>query len=222
MDKKLPELNPDETEIRLFNVELRAEEAETPAKINGYAAIFNVRSEMMWGFQETIEPGFFDDVLDNDTRALFNHDSNFVLGRKASGTLDMTQDAKGLKVDITPPDTDLVRDLVLAPMKRGDINQMSFAFRTKPGFVDWKEEKDGTVLRILKRGGGLRLYDVSIVTTPAYPQTSAEARSFIESFQQKRSQAEDQAASEGAEDLTVRQKARRRRIELTERSIYHE
>lgn len=194
-------------ETRVFHVELRQEgEAQDP-HIDGYAARFNSYSEEMWGFKETIEPGFFDDVLGDDTRALFNHDRNFVLGRASSGTLNMGQDAEGLRVDITPPDTDLVRDLVLSPMQRGDIDQMSFAFSLKPDGDDWREE-DGQLIRVLKKGGALRLYDVSVVTEPAYPETSAHVREKISEYQQDKG---TQAGSGGPE---VRAATRRRRLQL--------
>lgn len=180
-----------EIESRYFPVEYRAAENEKPPQIEGYAAVFNSMSEVMWGFREVIEPGFFDDVLSDDTRALFNHDSNVVLGRSSAGTLDLAQNDKGLKVDITPPDTALVRDMVLTPMQRGDINQMSFAFSIKPDGDDWREE-DGQLIRVLKKGGALRLYDVSVVTAPAYPETSAAVRSKVDEFQHKGKPAETQ------------------------------
>lgn len=79
----------------------------------------------MWGFREIIKPGAFDSVLTDDVRALFNHDPNFILGRSASGTLQLSLDDRGLKYDIDAPDTQTIRDLVLAPMLRGDISQSS-------------------------------------------------------------------------------------------------
>lgn len=195
-------------ELRTFKVELRQADQEAP-RIEGYAAKFNSFSEEMWGFREIIEPGFFDDVLEDDTRALFNHDFNFVLGRSKSGTLNLAQDAQGLKVDILPPETDLVRDLVLTPMQRGDINQMSFAFTVKPDGDDWREE-NGQLIRILKKGGALHLYDVSVVTEPAYPETSAQVRAKVQELQQEDA---DQAASGGAEGK-ARAAARGRRLAL--------
>lgn len=197
----------EELEIRSFKIELRADDESAP-RIEGYAATFNALSEEMWGFREMIEPGFFDDVLGDYTRALFNHDRNFVLGRKSNGTLDMGQDDKGLRVQIDPPQTGVINDLVLVPMKRGDINQMSFAFTVKPNGDDWRDE-NGQLIRVLKKGGALRLYDVSVVTEPAYPQTSAAVRSKVESLREP--QKHEQAASGGAE---VRAKARQRKLEL--------
>ncbi len=207
-------------EKRFFNVELRAtdpdsDNEQSEPRIEGYAAVFNSPSELMWGFREVMEPGFFDDCLNDDVRALFNHNRDFVLGRSAAQTLSMAQDAKGLKVDIDPPDTDLVRDLVLTPMKRGDINQMSFAFELKPGGDDWKQV-DGQLIRVLKKGGCLRLHDVSVVTEPAYPETSASVRSKLSEYQQASPADGQESAVEGAADERLQERTfdRRRRLAI--------
>ncbi len=116
-------------ETRCYSGEVRAEQrTDEPTRILGYGSVFNSRSEPLWGFREIIKPGAFDDVLNDDVRGLFNHDPNFILGRSAAGTLSLSVDERGLRYDITAPDTQTIRDLVLAPMMRGDINQSSFAF----------------------------------------------------------------------------------------------
>ncbi|WP_016854783.1 HK97 family phage prohead protease [Halomonas smyrnensis] len=167
-----------EVEKRALAAEVRAEEGEEgqPARIVGHGAVFNKRSEMIMGmFKEEIAPGAFDDVLGDDVRALFNHDANFVLGRTRSQTLELSVDAEGLRYEITPPDTQSVRDLVLAPLSRGDITGSSFAFRVAPDGDEWREEDDGLIVRTITRFS--RLLDVSPVTYPAYPDAGAAARS---------------------------------------------
>jgi HK97 family phage prohead protease len=117
-------------ELRCYSGEVRAEQqSDQPTRIIGYGSVFNSRSEPLWGFREIIKPGAFDDVLTNDVRGLFNHDPNFILGRSAAGTLSLSVDERGLQYDILAPDTQTIRDLVIAPMVRGDISQSSFAFR---------------------------------------------------------------------------------------------
>ncbi|WP_442913163.1 HK97 family phage prohead protease [Kosakonia sp. SOY2] len=112
----------DDREVRCYSGEVRAEQhSEQPTHIIGYGSVFNSRSEPLWGFREIIKPGAFDDVLNDDVRGLFNHDPNFILGRSAAGTLSLSVDEKGLRYDITAPETQTIRDLVLAPMFRGDI-----------------------------------------------------------------------------------------------------
>lgn len=167
-----------EIERRALPCEVRAEETEDgrPPKIVGYGAVFNKRSEMIGGmFKEEIAPGAFDDVLGDDVRGLFNHDPNFVLGRTVSGTLALSVDAEGLRYEITPPDTQTVKDLVLAPLSRGDITGSSFAFRVAPDGDEWREEEDGLIVRTIRKIS--RLLDVSPVTYPAYPDAGAAQRS---------------------------------------------
>lgn len=164
-------------EQRSFIGEVRAESRESePTHIIGYGAVFNTKSELMWGFREIIMPGAFDNVLEDDVRALFNHDPNFVLGRSKSGTLSLSIDEQGLKYDITAPDTPTIRDLVIEPLKRGDISQSSFAFQIARNGDDWYENDDGVVIREIHKIS--RLYDVSPVTYPAYQAASSTTRSF--------------------------------------------
>ncbi|MEX6397928.1 HK97 family phage prohead protease [Providencia hangzhouensis] len=163
-------------EVRCFNTEVRAEQLENqPTKIIGYGSVFNSRSELIYGFREIIKPGAFDGVLNDDVRALFNHDRNFILGRTTSGTLTLSVDDKGLRYEITAPETQTIRDLVLAPMLRGDINQSSFAFNVDMDGEDWYKDSDGTIVREIHKFS--RLYDVSPVTYPAYQDAGAAVRS---------------------------------------------
>lgn len=161
-----------EKEIRTATFELSADEMADPMPtIYGYAAVFNELSEDLGGFREIIRPGAFERTLKTaDVRALLNHDSNYVLGRNRAGTLEVSEDERGLPVAITPPDTQWARDLVTS-VKRGDVNQMSFQFMVKS--EDWSQDERGVVRELRD----VDLYDVSIVTYPAYPQTTAEVRS---------------------------------------------
>lgn len=153
---------------------------QEPPRLCGHAAVFNQLSEDLGGFREQILPGAFTDAITgDDVRALFNHDPNFVLGRNRAKTLTLAEDARGLAIDILLPDTQTVRDLVVAPIERGDVSQMSFAFSVRPGGQDWAKDDEGRVIRTLKK---LRLYDVSPVTYPAYPSTDVAVRE-LRSFQ---------------------------------------
>lgn len=161
-------------ERRYMDFEMR--EAEESGVIAGRAVVYNLMSEDLGGFREVISPGFFRDVLDNDVRALFNHDPSVILGRTRSGTLRLADGPDGLDFTVFYPETDLVRETVVEPMKRGDIDQCSFQFRVRENGDEWSELEDGTVVRRLLPGGCERLADVGVVTFAAYPQTSAEAR----------------------------------------------
>lgn len=143
-------------------------------RLIGHAAVFNALSEDLGGFREMIAPGAFADAIGkDDVRALFNHDPNFVLGRTRSQTLRLSEDERGLAIAIDLPDTQTIRDLVVAPIERGDVSQMSFAFAVRPNGQDWAKDDEGRVVRTLKR---VRLFDVSPVTYPAYPQTDVAVR----------------------------------------------
>lgn len=155
--------------------ELRVEKREDGAsKIVGHAAVFNTLSEDLGGFREKIEPGAFTSAIkEDDVRALFNHDPNHILGRNKSGTLRLKEDQTGLAIEIDPPDTQIGRDLMIS-LERGDIDQMSFGFSVKPNGANWGEDEDGMAIRTLT---DVRLFDVSPVTYPAYPETDVAIRS---------------------------------------------
>lgn len=157
-------------------VELRVEGDQTPT-IRGYAAVFNQMSEDLGWFREIIRPGAFKKTINDgtDVRALFNHNPNFVIARSKSGTLKLNEDDKGLFIEATPPDATWARDLV-SSIKRGDIDQMSFGFKT---IKDRWGTEDGKSLRELLE---VRLFDVSPVTYPAYPQTNVSARSLLTKY----------------------------------------
>lgn len=149
-------------------------------KIVGHAAVFNLDSELLGGnFIERIAPGAFKESIKkpDDVRALINHDSNLILGRSVSGTLKMKEDEHGLAVEIDPPDTSYARDLMVS-LERGDVSQMSFGFETIED--KWTRGEDGApdIRTLLK----VRLFDVSPVTFPAYPDTDVAVRSY-EAFQ---------------------------------------
>lgn len=187
-----------EIERRIFNVpgfEVR-QEGENPPVLVGYAALFDSMSENLGGFVERVASGAFAKSMGGDVRALFNHDPNMILGRTTSKTLRLSEDQRGLRVEIEPPDTQVARDLVMS-MKRGDIDQMSFGFRTKK---DKWDDIDGKLVRTLIE---VELFDVSPVTFPAYQQTDIAVRS-LESWKKRN------AVS------TVDLSMQRRRLELLE------
>jgi uncharacterized protein len=165
-------------EIRTIRGEVRARKGGKPG-VEGYAAVFNQRSENLGWFREEIMPGAFANALaeDQDVRALINHDPNLVIGRTKSGTLTLTEDEKGLRFSNDLPDTQVARDLQVS-MDRGDIDQCSFGFTVrKQTWIDEKDPATGQMASIRQINEIERLFDVSVVTYPAYPQTTADNRS---------------------------------------------
>lgn len=164
-------------EHRAFHVsEMRVEKGEKRT-ISGHAAVFNSKSEEIFGIKgvrEVIRPGaFLKTISSADVRALWNHDNNFVLGRTKNHTLELSEDEIGLKVRIFPPESPLI-DGFMASIARGDVDQMSFGFRTVSD--SWSKQGEETIRELIE----VDLYDVSPVTFPAYKQTDVAVRSFIE------------------------------------------
>lgn len=162
-------------EIRAHLCEVRAAPEGKGLRFAGKAAKFNVWSQDLGGFRERIEPGAFAQTIqEDDIRALLNHDSNYVLGRNRSGTLRMWEDDEALHFELDAPDTGWARDLKVS-VERGDINQCSFGFRAQDEEWVWAAPGSGELdERTVKRA---KLFDVSIVTYPAYLETEASVRS---------------------------------------------
>ena len=153
--------------------EVRMDGGNDDEKIVGYAAVFNSFSQPIFGFRETIKPGAFKKTIrESDVRALINHDPNYVLGRTSSRTLRLSEDEKGLRYIVTPPDTTFARDLVVS-IKRGDITQSSFGFSVVKDH--WTGESPNMTRELLE----VKLFDVSSVTYPAYLQTEVSVRSLL-------------------------------------------
>lgn len=111
---------------------------------------------------------------------MWQHNTDFVLGRTKSGTLKLWEDDHGLAFEILPPNTQFARD-ALASIQRGDVDQMSFGFETMRD--RWGEDDAGGIVRDLIE---VELLDVSPATFPAYPQTSVAVRSKASELQRQR------------------------------------
>lgn len=162
-------------ERRQFSTDLRIERrAEGRSVLMGHAAVFNSASEDLGGFREIVAPGAFaQTIAEDDIRALFNHDSSMILARNRAGTLRLQEDGRGLAFEIDLPDTQLARDLSVS-IERGDITGNSFGFQTIED--RWERQEKGELRTLIR----VRLFDVSPVTFPAYPQTDLALRSLEE------------------------------------------
>lgn len=160
-----------EMERRILTAMLETREDEGKARrIVGHAAVFDQLSEDLGGWYERMKPGAFASSIGrDDIRGLWNHDTNWVLGRNKSGTLRLSEDAQGLAIEIDTPLTQWAQDLMIS-IRRGDIDQMSIGFWTLRD--EWKVEGD-IVIRDVHE---VKLFDVSPVTAAAYPQTDVGVR----------------------------------------------
>ena len=157
------------------NVEIRGE--GDSREIFGHTAVFN--SETIIGndwYREVIRPGAFKRTLENGTEvlALFNHNPNFVLGRRSAETIkELKEDKVGLFYSVEPPDTTWANDLWTS-INRGDITGNSFGFRVIE--EKWTYMEEQLPLRELIE---VEIFDVGPVTFPAYDDTNVSARSDI-------------------------------------------
>jgi uncharacterized protein len=181
-------------EVR-YTSEIRASEE---GKLVGYAVRYHAPSLDLGGFREIVLPGAFERTLREypDVLALVEHDTNRVLARTSNRTLRIIPDETGLKVEIDPADTSYARD-ILALVRRGDVAGMSFRFRPFEGgaSMDMTTSPPTRYLR------GVQLSEVSVVVSPAYPDTSVAVRDL------ERARAEIE---------TGRHAARRMRLRLAE------
>ena len=161
-------------ERRTFTVQdVEARQADDGTmRLAGYAAVFNEASVPL-PFKETIAPGAFRKTLSEtpDVRLLINHEG-LPLARTKNATMTLSEDERGLYFSAELADTSEARDIYQL-VSRGDIDQMSFAFRVIR--QKWSEDRSRRILTEVSLSDG----DVSVVTFPAYPTTSVEARNTL-------------------------------------------
>ena len=151
-------------------LEIRAE--DDGVLVEGYAAVFNQVTDIGGYFREQIAPGAFSDAVGRDDVVfLINHDG-LPLARTRSGTLTLREDDHGLFISTRLDPSDPDAQSIIGKMKRGDLDKMSFSFR--PEDQEWDERDGETPLRTVRKA---QLFDVSIVTTPAYDGTEIGLRS---------------------------------------------
>jgi uncharacterized protein len=174
--------NSNKVEVRLFpvnGIEVRAADGDGAGTvISGYAAVFDELSVVMrdwWAeFRERIDVGAFAaSIANDDVRALWNHNPDFPIGRKKNDSLRLWEDDHGLGFEIKPPSTQLAADFV-ETIRTGYVDSMSFGFSVLD--EEWDEDELGQSIRTLKK---IKLYEVSPVTFPAYPQTEAQVRAAL-------------------------------------------
>lgn len=160
-------------EFTIQDVEVRdsTEESKLPT-ISGYAAVFNKETVIAGLFREVVRKGAFKRAIDekHDVRALIDHESSLIIGRSKAGTLTLEEDDRGLRTIIQPPNTQVAKDLV-ENLRNGNVDQMSFGFIVKK--QQWSDDNNKLSLREII---DVDLFDVSVVTYPAYPQTEVGLR----------------------------------------------
>lgn len=183
-------------------VEIRAEEDGT-IKVSGYAAIFNQETDIGGYFREVILPGAFSEAIGRDDVVFLINHEGLPLARTRSGTLILREDAKGLYIESELDGSDPDVMCIVPKMKRGDLDKMSFAFTAS--VQEWDDTEE-VPLRSVKEA---QLFDVSIVTNPAYEGTEIGLRS----LQEHRSKSEEVAQIQ--KNTLLRLSKKKRLLEAT-------
>lgn len=159
-----------ETRLWVGDLEVREAESGDGMTLTGYAALFNSWSEDLGGFREQIAPGAFKRSLKsrNDIKLLWNHDSSEILGSTRSGTLKLTEDERGLRVEASLPNTQRGRDAKVL-IERGDVSGFSFGFSVAERGDSWNAEGNERTLE------SVRLFETSLTPFPAYTATNGTA-----------------------------------------------
>lgn len=144
-------------------------------KVSGYAAVFNQETDIGGMFREQIAPGAFKDAVGRDDVVFLVNHEGLPLARTRSGTLSLKEDDHGLFIESELDSTDPDVQQIVPKMKRGDLDKMSFAFM--PSKQEWDESGEIPLRTITEA----QLFDVSVVTTPAYDGTEIGLRS-LENF----------------------------------------
>ena len=140
--------------------------------ISGYFIVFDTETELYPGVREEVSPDALVGVDLSDVKALIDHDTAKVLGRTKANTLSLSVDSKGLYGEIIVNESDQEAMNLYSRVQRGDVDQCSFGFEILN--EEMIQNSDGTVKFIIK---SINLYEVSVVTFPAYQETAVEARS---------------------------------------------
>lgn len=160
-------------QVRNFrSLDLNANDEAAEKIISGYFIVFNSETELYEGCFEEIAPESFDNVDLSDVRALIDHETSKVLGRTKSGTLTLSVDAKGVYGEIKVNENDTEAMNLYSRVQRGDIDQCSFGFNILDEAMETRD--DGSYKFTIK---AIELFEVSVVTFPAYADTAVEARS---------------------------------------------
>ncbi len=160
-------------QVRNFrSLDLNANDEAAEKIISGYFIVFNSETELYEGCFEEIAPESFDNIDLSDVRALIDHETSKVLGRTKSGTLTLSVDAKGVYGEIKVNENDTEAMNLYSRVQRGDVDQCSFGFNILDEAMETRD--DGSYKFTIK---AIELFEVSVVTFPAYADTAVEARS---------------------------------------------
>lgn len=175
-------------QIRSVVTQFRAAKEGSDLFIEGYFAVFGSNYELWPGATESVDPGAFDGALQGDVRCLIDHETRLVLGRNKASTLELKTDTHGLwgRVKINQSDQDAMN--LYARVERGDVDQCSFGF----DILDEETQISADGMSVHWTIKKVKLYEVSVVTFPAYEETGVAVASRKQDYQQIKKRATDE------------------------------
>lgn len=196
-------------ETRIIPVELRQETgSDGSPRLVGQAIVYNRLSLDLGGFREAFMPGSLTRSLERqEVVALWQHNPALVLGRTGNGTLVVEDTAESLNFVLTPPETTWARDAMVS-VERRDVHQMSFGWNPVANGEDWRMD-GGELLRIVREAD---LAELSLVTFPAYPQTSVELIQRAAELRAQLSGIDNRAGANGEPERAFRAELENRRL----------
>lgn len=167
---------------QIEDIQTRSTEDNDDLFIEGYFSVFNSNYDVWDGVSESIAPGAFAESMKGDVRALYNHNSDVVLGRTTNGTFELREDDHGLwgRIKLNRKDTDALN--AYERVARGDITGCSFGFDIESETRSVSD--DGHVHYTIEKVNPL--WECSICTFPAYQATHIDARHLNEENIKKR------------------------------------
>lgn len=158
--------------LPIHDMEVRKDDERNEAHVCGYFAVFDSEYAFAPGVTESIAPGAFDDSASGDVRALWNHNTDIILGRTSAGTFQIKQDSRGLWGDITLNLNDTDANNAYQRISRGDVSGCSFGFEIESQEIEYRDD-ESVHFRITKVNP---LYECSPCVFPAYQATNISAR----------------------------------------------
>ena len=166
-------------EMRVCEIRAQAPAGADGLILEGMPIVYDQPTEIndpAGRYTEIIRRGALDGADLSDARLLYNHNLDKVPLGRTPRTMQFVQDPAGLRMTAQLPDTEKARSVHTA-VSRGDLTGMSFAFKVPKGGDRYNAAtKTREIFKIEK------VYEVSVVPFPAYPQTSVEARAAMQTF----------------------------------------
>lgn len=163
-------MNEIEKRHAVFKQEFRANQVDDEKVLEGYFIRFNEEIDLLPNYREQVAPEAVTGILNEDIRCLFDHDTSYVLGRTTNDTLQLTVDERGVYGRVFINEDDPQALSVYAKVKRGDISGCSFGFYVNEQDEEWDDDQLHVTLT------DVDVFEVSVVTFPAYATTDVKAR----------------------------------------------